>query len=653
VTQDVDDEIDLKELALSLWAGKSLMVACMLFATVFAVGYALIKKPEYTSTAVFEITQANNRPSLPSEFSGLAALAGVNASSNSKGLFDRLVGRDFVLRLDQEVDLLGDEYFNPVETSEPTLSAKAIKAIKQLLQPNANEQAPISADAYVDVVKTYRDNVKVSETSNGSIEVVVTHEDPERSATIANAIVKRAIEETQSERLSEQRKQLGYLSGELAKALTNMEATKRAVANFALANSLQASGEFAQRSELMASLREDLERTLEMAYGVAEVTELLEKAGTPTQEDFALLRAQVSVVDDVDFRRLLGIPEALNAWEFPSKTRLDAFANTLDDRLSRIKRSINELSQEAEEFAESTEQLSTLRREAAIAEATYNVLMEQVKIQSVTAGYQSEPAKLYQSAVAPSVPSAPKKSLIVALGLVLGGFVGAAITLALNASSGVIYSSHTIAQALGFPPSKKMPFSTRVKGTLQNTLAKMSRLPLMDLGEASLTISKYPNRPIIVAATGSDIDGLPFSVWLANFVHKSRQRTQPNAKPVGVLLVGGAIPKGLTLEPTSDPSLLSGSVENITFFTPSADISPTEIFGEAGLKKLLKNADSFEHSGLIIVTSAEYSAIALSALSDANAICLAVTKPGKSERDIIAKTSKHSNWTANICLEKS
>ena len=655
VTHGVDDEIDLKELALSLWAAKFVILAFALISTLIAVVYALSQKPQYTARAIFEITATNKGPSLPSELSGLASLAGLNTTSNSKGLFDRLVGRDFVVRLDQDVNLLEDGYFNPAGIAASTIKSQAIDALKGLLSPDGTQtisQEPLIGDDYEKVVKAYLDNVSVTETSNGSIEISVTHNDPSRAAAITNAIVQRAINETQSERALEQRKQLDYLSGELAKALAEMDTAKRAVAEFALANSLQASGEFTQRSSLMANLRDDLQKTLEMAVGVAAVKSLLENEASPTKDSYARLRAQFPVVDDVDFRRLLGIPEALNTWEFPSLARLSTFANTLEDRSARIRRSINELSQEAEEYAASNEQLSALKREAVFAEAAYSVLMEQVKVQAVSSGYQSEPAKLYQSAVAPSEPSAPKKSLIAALGLILGSFIGAAIALLAHARKGIVYSSQAIAQALGYPPSKKMPIDTRVKGTFQSTFNKISRLPLIDLGEAHIAISKYPKRPIIVAATGPDINGLPFSLWLANFIYRSRARSQPDSKPIGVLIIGGTVPSGLKLEQTTEPTLLSTCIENIRLFVPSADISPTEMLQETEFQKLLKNDDSLEHDGLIIVASAEYSPVTLIALSETATISLAVTKPGKSDRSTIDKTSKYADWTANICLEK-
>lgn len=653
--QEVDDEIDLKELALSLWAGKSIIFVFSLISTVFASAYAFSQKPEYTARSIFEITETNSSPALPSELSGLASLAGLNSTSNSKGLFDRLVGRDFVVRLDQDVNLLDDGYFNPADIAASTIKSQAIDALKSLLSPGGSRtisQETLIGDNYEKVVEAYLDNVSVTETSNGSIEVSVTHSDPSRAAAITNAIVQRAINETQSERIAEQRKQLSYLSGELAKALVEMDATKRAVAEFALANSLQVSGEFTQRSALMANLRDDLQKALEMSVGVAAVKNLLEREPTPTIDDYAQLRVQFPVVDDVDFRRLLGIPEALNTWKFPSLERLSTFANTLEDRSARIKRSIDELSLEAEEYAVSNERLSTLKREATIAEATYNVLMEQVKIQTVSSGYQSEPAKLYQSAVAHSAPSAPKKSLIAALGLILGSFIGAAIALVLHARKGIAYSSQAIAQALGHPPSKKMPIASKVKGTFESTLNKVSRLPLIDLGEAHISISKYPERPIILAATGPDVNGLPFSLWLANLIYRSRQRSHPDSKPIGVLIIGGSVPSGIKLKPTAEPTLLSTCTGNIRLFVPSTNITPTEMLQETGFRRLLTNDDSLGHDGLIIVASAEYSPVTLIALSETETISLAVTKPGKSVRSTIDKMAKYADWTANICLEK-
>ena len=77
------------------------------------------------------------------------------------------------------------------------------------------------------------------------------------------------------------------------------------------------------------------------------------------------------------------------------------------------------------------ETYAKLEREAKIAEATYTVLIEQVKAQSITAGYQPDNSEVYEYASAPINPSAPNRNQILALGAILGLFVGIALSFVL------------------------------------------------------------------------------------------------------------------------------------------------------------------------------------------------------------------------------
>jgi hypothetical protein len=107
----------------------------------------------------------------------------------------------------------------------------------------------------------------------------------------------------------------------LGAALQEADRTKRALADYALANSLGAQGEFTQRSQVMFNLREELKSTQEMQSAIRDISEMLRGSEALTGDDYALLRQKRPMVDDVDFRRLLGIPEALNAWVWPSARR--------------------------------------------------------------------------------------------------------------------------------------------------------------------------------------------------------------------------------------------------------------------------------------------------------------------------------------------
>lgn len=146
---------------------------------------------------------------------------------------------------------------------------------------------------------------------------------------------------------------------------------------------------------------------------------------------------------------------------------IEAVSATLADRVQRLNIEISEIEADARRYASSAEELARLTREAKIAEATYTVLIEQVKSQSLAAGFKPDAFKVFEYATPPLAPSAPKRSLILALGAVLGVFIGSALALINSMRRGVYYSHGS------------MTSDIRAKLLLSlSALRRLSKLPL-------------------------------------------------------------------------------------------------------------------------------------------------------------------------------
>ena len=102
-----------------------------------------------------------------------------------------------------------------------------------------------------------------------------------------------------------------------------------------------------------------------------------------------------------------------------------------------------QLRENAKEFASNAEDLAKLTREMKIAEATFTVLTEQVKSQSLAAGYKPDTFKVFAYAT-PLEATSPKRNLILALGAVLGLFIGSSISLINALRKGVFYTQSSI-----------------------------------------------------------------------------------------------------------------------------------------------------------------------------------------------------------------
>ena len=658
-----EDEIDLRELFASLWAGKFVIGVVTALALAGAVVYALGADEEYQSAAVFELKSQQSGPRLPSQYSDLAALAGFGGlGAQSQGVFDRLAGRDFAGRLAADLDLASDPYFNPPWGGTPSqlsqIKAMILGTVKDLTgedegAEDGSDAAPNPLDA---IFKKYQSSVSVSDTKNGSIEVRVTHEDPRRAARVANAVVARVISELETERRAEQREQLDYLSAELGAALQEADRTKRAVADYALANSLGAQGEFTQRSQVMFNLREELKSTQEMQSAIRDISEMLSGSEALTGDDYALLRQKRPVVDDVDFRRLLGIPEALNAWVWPSARRAEDFAVTLEDRLARLTRSLEELRAEAEAYAEATEILAGLEREAKVAEATYNVLIEQVKAQALMAGYEGETAIVYQSAVPAAEPSAPKKSLIVALGGVLGLFAGSALALLFAMRRGVYHTAASLRDGIAAPLTVAAPRLASAGLGLERALRRAGKLRSAGLTELEVDVAQREGAPVLVSSTGPRVKSLPAALWAAQALGAGHTwDVSGDAQgPVALLVLGERLPSGADFERHAATGLMRAEAQGIEIYMPAAGVSVAQVLAGPTLDMLTATGVGGDagggHMRLVVAASFDASAAAARALAPKNPYHLAITRAGRTLRAQVERLRQARAIDANVSV---
>ena len=48
------------------------------------------------------------------------------------------------------------------------------------------------------------------------------------------------------------------------------------------------------------------------------------------------LRIRTPLVDDIDFRRIMGMSETISAWNWPTLDTIESVSETLSDRISRL-----------------------------------------------------------------------------------------------------------------------------------------------------------------------------------------------------------------------------------------------------------------------------------------------------------------------------
>lgn len=474
-------EIDLKEIFLSIWAFKA-VVAFVCGLSIAASGYYLATEDKvYSATSTFTLT-TNGGPaglaaSITAQLGGLASLAGLPSGTGSSNgaLIERVTSREFILEVANELDLYSDKMFNGFD---PNVTAPSWKIFIRSLLPKNDLNQDVAALIDWNVISSYRKFISIEESDTGSISVTVLHKTPRRASHIANFLVDKIIKMTRYENLDQVDGRLRYLSRTLADASEELSAAQDALKEFSLVNSAQAIESFAAGSVILDEMRAERERAEERLQAVLAVKTVLIK-GAPSQQDYLRLREEYPPLDQSSFRRIMGISEVISAWRWPDLSTVSQVEESIRDRLASLDIDISKVEEEAVKYATSARELARLTRDLKIAEATYTVLIEQVKSQSLVAGFTPDNSKIIAVADVPIMPSSPKRMLVIAIGLVLGLFLGSVIALLLGMRKGVYYSTSTLLSAIGAPQRMRIKSLRRYRGKdLRSTQRLLVKAPL-------------------------------------------------------------------------------------------------------------------------------------------------------------------------------
>jgi capsular polysaccharide biosynthesis protein len=515
-----DDEIDLRELVVTLWAHK-LFIVCACAAGIILGGYhALNVDKKFQSSAIFKLDdETSNSLSLGGQLGAFASLAGFGSGSSAVAVpTDQVMGRIFIQELDVKLNFQADPYFNTYNPLSPVSVDPIWKAlIKRAIGWRKSISDPQEI-IWQGIISKYFQSVEIDTTPDGSLKIIVTHEKPQRAAEIANTIMEEIIYSAKIKKNTVQDEQLTYLSSTLAKALGDLEISQSNLKEFALDNSALPLESFAARSLQLDALRDQLSRTSELHEAVSALAVMLKNKVTD-QDNYQALRQEFPIVDQVEFRRVLGQNEIINSWSWPEVGSVDAVTETLLERKSRLQSQILVAQIDAERSGLALETYAKLEREAKVAEATYTVLIEQVKAQSMSAGYRPDRTEIFEYASVAINPIAPRRSLILALGAVLGLFIGASLSLILAVRRGVYYSTNALklgAQAR-FTASSKTLLSLRNK-SLSDVGSLLKRKPRAVLRDLAVEIHKSDANIVIMTSSRSKLSGIGAARSLSSYM---------------------------------------------------------------------------------------------------------------------------------------
>lgn len=444
-----DDEIDLAELFATIWAHKGKVVGSTVAAVAVAGVYlTTLATPLYEAKARFELLD-NSTSSPLGNLGSLASLAGVTVGSGggeADTLEDRILSRPFIDQIYDDAEFGADPSFNP-ELSNPGLKTRLIRWV------TGSKPEPMDRQDFIGAALEYlTEELSITVMANGLLEVGVTHKDAERAAVISNIIVDAAIADIHTRARYASREKLSYFAEQLSEVQSDLDLATRALSDYALNNDLRSQEDLARASTQLVALRQNASDVRERQAALAALKALGEPAFDP--RGFA---REFPVSIDVEFRRALGWGAAAATWSYPAAELLERAGVELQSSLEAVERNIEQVQGQATVTGEAAIVLAELQRNVEVQGAIYAAMIQQFEAQSFTTGFESASGRLIDPAVVPKEPSSPKKALVGALSIVLGGFVGIAIALVAGLRSGRIYMARGLQDAARRPTSVKLP----------------------------------------------------------------------------------------------------------------------------------------------------------------------------------------------------
>lgn len=498
-----DREVDIANLIATIWRGKLIVagVACLALLAGFVYAYFLAV-PVYTAHAT--IALESRQEQIVDIESVVTGLSSEQSSLNTE--VEVLRSRGLIGDLVDDLNLTEDPEFNPALTPAPRISLSRLVA---LIRPD-DGAAPDPDAIRDDVVDNVIEAISVSNVRQTFVfRISVVTRDRRKSAQMANRLAELYIDDQVDVKFQRTEKATEWLSDRVSELRIQLEEAETALKSFSTGTDLiSPEGLFAMNRQIkeLRDRRSGLEETL--ASSEAAAARLGANSGAEFEirareaEDTLLVnllpdasagdpRAQDRFNDRYEDLRLRAQQEAIRAKQ----------------QLAVLDRSIKELDARIERQSTELVRLQQYQREAEANRLIYEHFLGRLKEMSVQEGIQQADSRVLSHAVVPSGPSAPRKTVIMAMALVLGTFGGAGLVLLREAAQNTFRAPEALEKMAGIAVIGQIPLiaSRRRK----NVLKYLAEKPNSAAAEAvrnlrtSILLADIDNPPKVIMSTSS------------------------------------------------------------------------------------------------------------------------------------------------------
>ncbi|MFQ8432866.1 GumC family protein [Amaricoccus sp. W119] len=401
------EEIDAAAILSSLWRNRYSVAAVVMLCVAMAFAHVkFVAEPRFSATSVVVLE------SRETEVIGLESVLGGLGRDSSvvKTEVEVLRGRTLMGRVADELSLAEDPEFNSaLRPKGPVARAKEFVFGAKPTQTDPRRRRDR-------VVSALLGSVTISNVPQSLVfQIAVESGSAEKSAKIADTIARLYIDDQVQVKFDATQRAAEWLSGQVADLKAELEDAEEAIRKFQSETSVIDATVLSALDRQLKDTRERRAATEERAANLAAQREALEQA---TTADAATAVFDEPQLNDLAFDAAQGGAEAALAYE----ARLDYLERRLDHDLRRLRGQAGSLAAaeltlaaDIERQSQELIELDQMVREAEAGKLLYEHFQTRMKEAIAQQGIQQADSRVLSPAVRPSVPSAPRGSLILAI----------------------------------------------------------------------------------------------------------------------------------------------------------------------------------------------------------------------------------------------
>jgi uncharacterized protein involved in exopolysaccharide biosynthesis len=498
-----DDDINLRELVITLWTHKIFIFIFTLGIAIASFFYASSIDKTYSARNLFRIEAPKTLGiQLPEEMQALGKLAGVgkNNGINLKGLKERVMARIFIEKLDNKIDLKSDNFFN---TYNPNYIEPIWKStLKNILRIN-NQVSNVDEVIWASIIEEYKNNVSLIITKANNISIEAVHINPSRAAQIANEMMNIIITDHIEKEKLRSDVQIKYLTGIVAESLLELDQIQTDLESFTINNSSMPFENLAAASIIYDRAKQELEQTNVYINAINEMINITESKETNASA-YKFLNEKHPIVDNVKFRRIFGQSEIISQWTWPKLETITAISQTMRDRKKGLENDVYNYKLNTDKLTVAANTYSELKRKVTLAEATYTVMIEQVKTVTLQSGFRPNQTEIYEFAIEPIYQSAPNRNMVIGIGIIFGFLISSILVMIFSNLRGVYYSTTSL--LVNHPAdyvAKSRTLNKISRKNLKQLHTNVKMLKVRKLREIKLEINHIANKIVLISQVGS------------------------------------------------------------------------------------------------------------------------------------------------------